>query len=96
MGGRLPPMTTIKKKKWKVVFQCVVCLKTYSNFKKNWLGHTLNLPPKFKLKANTISNFVCAKCGERLDKVVKTQKVRNGKFANRLFELGIVKRVKEK
>lgn len=78
-----------KRKRWKVVFQCVLCLKQKSF--KEWSYGTLNLKPKYQEKAGTPSNFVCAKCGVILEKAIKTGKVKSKKFAERLFLLGLAK-----
>lgn len=78
-----------KKKRWKVVFQCIICLKQKPA--KQWDGGILNLKPKYRAKAGTPSNFVCAKCGVILEQAIKTGKVASKKFAERMFLLGIAK-----
>ncbi len=79
----------VKKKRWKAVFQCVICLKQKPF--RYWSGGILKLKAKNQLKAGTPSNFVCVVCQLLLEKAFKTGKVKSGKFAERLFLLGVAK-----
>ncbi len=78
-----------KKKRWKVVFQCVLCLKQKPF--KEWSGRILNLKPKYREKTRTIGNLVCTTCGVILERAIKTGKVKSKRFAERMFLLGLAK-----